>query len=257
MRLARRTLIAALVLGVAALMAAAQANARANATGPSPAGTSGAARASGSASGQDKAFMTSNAQTNLAEISAAKLALAKAGQEWHDLASKILHDHQTAQKELHQAARSTGFTLPSRPNATQLAQAKRLQAMGSAGFVAAFLQAQANGHRLSIKNTQAEIRNGSDPAVVAYAKKYLPVAESHLAMVNQAIVGGHFAATPAAPPSPISGSPSAVVTTGPLAHNAKASASSDEGWLIGLAVLIVLVIGGLLLRLRRSARPNK
>jgi putative membrane protein len=210
------------------------------------------ATAAAAPSAQDKAFMTSNAQTNLAEIAAAKIALSRShSPDIRNLATTMLADHQKAQRELESAARSAGFTLPTAPNPTQQAQAGQLQSVSTLDFPKTYLQIQAQGHLASIKATETEIRSGSDPAVVAYAKTYLPVAQMHLGMVNQAIKGTHVDVAPVTAPA-LSPAPTAVVTTGPLAHHAKASASSDVGWLIGLAALIFLGIVALGLGLRRS-----
>jgi putative membrane protein len=218
--------------------------------------TAAGAGAAGSVSVQDKAFMTTNAQTNLAEISTARIALQLSDAAMHDLAQTILDDHVKAQRELRQTARSLGFVLPSKPNAAQLAQAQKLKTVGATEFDQTYLQMQALGHRTSIANTQTEIREGTNRSVVAYAKRYLRVAQAHLGMLNQAITGGRFAATPVPPPSPAGGSATPVVTTGPLAHGAKTSPSSDTGWLIGLGAVIVLGIGALMLRLRSRAKPD-
>lgn len=202
---------------------------------------------------QDKAFMTANAQTNLAEISLANLALTHTQTiDVRNLATALLKGHQKAQQELVRVAKAVRFTLPSAPNVTQQSQAARLSKVAPYDFDKSWLTVEQQGHLTSIKNTQAEIEHGSDPTVLAYAKKYLPVAQMHLGLINQTIKGTHVAAAPIAPPGKLNPTPTAVITTGQLAHGAKTHASSDAPWLIGVTVLIALAVGGGMLRVRQS-----
>lgn len=199
--------------------------------------------------------MKTNAQTNLAEISGASIALARSGTHTvRSLAQMIKSDHEKAQSQLTAVAQSVGYTLPTKPNSFELREAKTLKTASAETFDATYLQVQIQGHRASISNTQAEIDHGTDARVVHYAKSYLPVAEKHLRMVSAAIAaersGPAGVATPQSRPADVS---SPVVTTGPLAHGAKRTPSNDMWWLIGLGIAIVLGIGALLLRLKTSA----
>jgi putative membrane protein len=211
--------------------------------------------AAASPSAQDASFMKSNAQTNLAEISGASIALARSGTRTvRSLVQMIETDHQKAQSQLTALAHSLGFTVPSKPNSFELREAKTLKTASAETFDATYLQVQLQGHRASISNTQAEIDHGTDSRVVRFAKSYLPVAEKHLRMVSQAIAaersGPAGVATPQSRPADVS---SPVVTTGPLANGAKRKPSNDMWWLIGLGIVIMLGIGALLLRLKTSA----
>jgi hypothetical protein len=166
-------------------------------------------------------------------------------------ATAMQKDHRKAQAELAAAARSAGLTLPTRPSTAQLAQSDELSKASASTFDDEYLQLQAQDHKTSIENTKKEIADGTDPAVVAYAKTYLPVAQMHLGMANQAIVGEHGDATPVRPPGATS-SPSPLVTTGPLAHGAKKSSGGNTAGLIALAVLIAIALGAFGLWLRAT-----
>ncbi len=207
--------------------------------------------ASASPSAQDKSFMTTNAQTNLAELATARLALSRSkSTAVRMFATAMTKDHRQAQTELAAAARAAGFTLPTRPSTAQLAQADKLAKAPAPAFDDEYLQLQAQGHKTSIENTKKEIADGTDPDVVAYAKTYLPVAQMHLGMANRAIVGEHGAATPVRPPG-ASGSPSALATTTAVAHGAE-KPGGNTGWLIALGVLIAIAVGAFGLWLRSA-----
>lgn len=207
---------------------------------------------------QDKAFMTANAQTNLAEISLSQLALKRTQTIGvRNLATTLMIAHRKAQTQLTDTARAVGFTLPTKPNATQLAQAAKLGTTPVLDFDKTWLTVEQQGHVLSIKNTQTEIQQGSDPAVVSYARSYLPTARMHLGLINAAIKGTHVSAAPVAPPTPLHASPAAVVTAGQLAHGAKTHPSSDAPWLIGALVLLLIIAGGGLMRLRFSMSKRR
>jgi putative membrane protein len=217
-----------------------------------------AAPAAAAPSTQDKTFMTADAQANLAEISLAKLALQRTQTiDVRNLATTLLTDHQKAQTQLADTAQAVGFTLPTTPNAAQLTDARELKVVPTLDFNKAWLGAEVSGHKLAIKNAQTEIRKGTDPRVIAYAKTALAMVQTHLGLVNETIQGTHADVPVATPPPALSTPASPVVSTGPLANGAKTSGSSDVGWLIGLLVVVLLGGAALVLRLMKSASAAK
>lgn len=210
---------------------------------------------------QDRAYLAANAQTNLAELATAKIALQRsASSTVRGLASMITADHEKAQAELKRVAATVAVTLPTSPSGEQVTQAKRLAVIGGDSFDASYLLAQARGHLASIENTEREIISGSDPDVIAYAAGYLPVAEKHLTMVDQAIVAEHAqgplpttSRTPIAPTTTSGQSPAAEVGTGTHAVARTSKPSDDAPWLIAAAVVVAVLIGAGLLWLRSSA----
>jgi putative membrane protein len=129
----------------------------------------------------DAAFLKSNEQVNLAEISLGTIAAERStGKYALKLASQTVGDHKKAEKANKAVAKATGIDLPSTPNQLQLATAKSLSGVDKVAHH--YFAEQIKGHRLSIAQTKAEIANGTSAAVVKYAKYYLPVAEMHLKM---------------------------------------------------------------------------
>ena len=150
----------------------------------------GAAAAPGAV---DSTFMAKNAQTDLAEITIGKIAQSR-GQSAaaKDLAEKTMSDHVSALAKLKTLAASMSVTLPTAPNAAQMADAAKLQSVSVDQFDLTYAQVQIAGHQLSIADTNTELASGTNAATKDYAGGYLPVAQMHLTMAQDLLssVGG-------------------------------------------------------------------
>jgi len=158
-----------------------------------------------------------------------------------ELAQMTLTGHQAALAKLQAVADQLGVTLPDAPNAEQQANAAVLKSVNTAAFDATYAQIQVAGHQKSIAGTNAEISGGADPAVVEYAKGYLPVATHHLQMAQEVVaeVGG----APTAVPAGSAGLAAATSSTTVLAQA-----------LLGVAGVGVLILGMAGVLRRRSLR---
>ncbi len=153
------------------------------------AGTAGAATARPATpkpSAQDTAWMASNAQTDLAEIAIGKLAMARS----HDadllkVAKVTMENHETVLAKLKVLAKKEGVKLPAAPSASQQKDARELESLSGSKFNLAWDNIQITGHKLSIAQTGTEISKGSAPAVISFARYYLPIAKMHLSMVEK------------------------------------------------------------------------
>jgi len=209
------------------------------------------------ASVQDTSYARTAAASNLAEIQMARVALQRTrSSSVRQVATTIMSDHKTAERQLQQVASTAGLTVPSKPNPQQLQQVAQLHSVPAGSFDVTYLQMQVGDHQTAIQNTKGEIATGSDAAVVQYARGALPVLQKHLQMSTKAMVG--VAAVEAtAPATNANPAPSNVVSTGPEAFGAKSSGSDDTGWLIGLAVVAALAIGAVLLWFRHTVGSNE
>jgi putative membrane protein len=148
----------------------------------------GAADAAAAAkpSAQDVTWMTSNAQTDLAEISLGTLVASKSTNAGTlSLAKVTKSQHKMALAKLTTIAKDFHVALPTSPNAAQLKQAAQLKKLSGITFDKTYDKDQIAGHVLSITQTKTEIKAGSDAKVVGFAKYYLPVAEMHLKMAQK------------------------------------------------------------------------
>jgi putative membrane protein len=200
---------------------------------------SGASIAVAAPNSQDTAYVTSNGQTSLAEIAIGQLALQRAQNDaTRELAQMTLADHQDALAKLQSVAAGLGIAVPTEPSADQKKDAATLQAVSDDAFDLTYAQIQVAGHQKSIAGTNQEISTGSDPALIDYAKGYLPVATMHLQMAQDALA--ELGGTPTAVPAGSGGSA------------APTSASTVWWQTIAVAAGLLLVIGGLLIVRRRQ-----
>ena len=194
-------------------------------------------------SSQDKTFVVSNAQSNLAEITLGKLGNQRAqSASVKELASVTLRDHLRLQEELKKAASSGGYQLPTQPNTMQRATAAQLKNTPTAAFDLAYSTAELKGHVLAIAAAGSETQLGSDSAVKAYATDYIPVATMHrnMASGDVAALGGQIPRSVAA-------------GTGGLAAN---DSDSSAPWTFGIAGgLALAAVSGtsIVVRRRRAA----
>jgi len=193
-------------------------------------------------SSQDTNYITSNGQTSLAEITIGELALERAQNDaTRELAQMTLTDHQAALAKLQTVAAQLGVPIPTEPSPDQKKDAETLKSVDDASFDLTYAQIQVAGHQKSIAGTNQEISAGSDPAVINYAKDYLPVATMHLEMAQDAL-------------AELGGTPSSVPAgSGGLAA---ATPGTTVGWqaLLGFIGLLAIVSGLLILRRRQSIR---
>ena len=130
---------------------------------------------------QDKTFLKSQQETNLAEISLGKVAIERATSEKvRELATKLVSDHEQV-SDLNRALSSKlGLPIPDQPSAEQQATAEKVKSQTGAAFDAAYVAAQVEGHTKSVAAAQKQISAGSHPEVKAFATEYLPKAQMHL-----------------------------------------------------------------------------
>lgn len=204
---------------------------------------SAAAPAMGAAapSDQDVTFASGNAETSLAEITIAGIALERSDDaQTRELATMTKSDHTAALKKLTAVAEQAGITLPDEPSAAQKADAATLRSVPAAEFDGTYAQIQVAGHQKSVASTNTEISSGQDTTVVAYAQGYLPTASMHLQMAQDLMAT--LGVTPTAAPAG-DGGLAAAATTG----------SSIPTVVVVLAIAL-LVLGGVVLLRRRAAR---
>jgi putative membrane protein len=138
----------------------------------------------------DRTFATKAAAGGQAEVTLGRLAAEKAGSpRVRQFGQQMVTDHSQANQELEVIAKQQNLTLPGKPDATSAATEQRLQASSGAAFDTAYARDMVQDHQQDVADFQKEASSGQDPALKAFAQKYLPVLQHHLQMAEQ-ISGG-------------------------------------------------------------------
>jgi putative membrane protein len=140
---------------------------------------------------QDKTFATKAAAGGQAEVMMGQLAEKNgSSQQVKQFGQRMVQDHTQANQELMVIARSQNLTLPTTPDAKDRSTEERLSNMKGQAFDTAYIQDMVQDHQEDIADFQKEAQNGQDPALKAFAQKYLPVLQQHLQMAKAAQSSG-------------------------------------------------------------------
>ena len=102
-----------------------------------------------------------------------------------EFGQRMVTDHSQANQELQAIAKQQNLTLPAKADAASAATEQRLKASSGAAFDSAYARDMVQDHQEDIADFQKEASSGQDPALKAFAQKYLPVLQHHLQMAQQ------------------------------------------------------------------------
>jgi putative membrane protein len=135
--------------------------------------------------GQDKTFAMKASMANEGEISAGRLAMSMGTTSTvRELGKRFIDNHTTNEAMLSSIASKEHLTLPMMPSPMDKMTAAHLKTLSGRAFDMAYLKAQQTGHEKAVALFKQEIANGTNPMLVAYAKKSLPVIEEHLQLAT-------------------------------------------------------------------------
>jgi putative membrane protein len=139
----------------------------------------------------DKTFATKAAEGGQAEVSLGQLAFEKAGsQQVRQFGQQMVKDHSQANAELQTIAKQQNLALPTKPDSASIQTEQRLKSTSGSAFDTAYARDMVKDHEEDVADFKKEAQSGQDPALKAFAQKYLPVLQHHLEMAQQ-ISGGH------------------------------------------------------------------
>jgi putative membrane protein len=132
-----------------------------------------------------RAFVEQAVVSNTVEIETSRLALASAARpDIRAFAKRMIRDHTRANAGLAKAASASGVPVP--PPSLDAGRAAKLQTLRTTppvSFDAAYVAMQAEAHQDAISLFTSYAANGSDPALVAFARRTLPTLRMHAAML--------------------------------------------------------------------------
>ncbi|HET6632404.1 MAG TPA: DUF4142 domain-containing protein [Rhodanobacteraceae bacterium] len=141
----------------------------------------------GKLSVQDRNWLRSAHQANLAEVAAGKLAQRKGtAQSVRQVGKTLVTDHSRLDMQVKHAAARIGLDLPGQPNATQQQHARMLKQKSGSAFDRAFIHLESGRHIRAIELTSKEIHKGSSPAIKQLARATEPVLKKHLHQLKNA-----------------------------------------------------------------------
>lgn len=130
----------------------------------------------------DQKIVAGMAQANMAEIAAAKLALANSqSAEVKAFAQQMIDDHSKALADVTALAQNKGVTLPADVDPKHKAMAARLSKLKGEKFDQLYMaQAAVNDHKQVHVKLKKDEAAAKDADVKALAAKMLPTVEQHL-----------------------------------------------------------------------------
>jgi putative membrane protein len=135
----------------------------------------------------DPSFVRTVAGTNLSEVELGRLADSiSTTASVKQFGQMMMTDHQQAMNELRALASSKSIQIIEALPESQTTLAQNFRSMQGLAFDTAYLSSQISGHKNTITLFQWEIDNGKDADVKAYATKYLPKIQEHLAKAQEA-----------------------------------------------------------------------
>lgn len=129
----------------------------------------------------DARFFDELARANIAEIQAAELARTKATADAvKHYATRMIKEHQPMLDALRKLGQSKGLSVPTVPDAKQMATMKRLQQQTGETFDRSYMTAMVKDHKEVLALLQDIATEAKDPALQSTAKEAMPRIKTHL-----------------------------------------------------------------------------
>jgi putative membrane protein len=129
----------------------------------------------------DQQFVTNAGYNNVDEINAGYQASTNASDSnVRSFALSLVNNYGSAQSALVLLADSFHFTVVSGPDPAHETSLNNLSGLSGLNFDTTYLRIQINDDQAAISLYQAELSNGQNAAVKAYANNYLPAIQAHL-----------------------------------------------------------------------------
>jgi putative membrane protein len=130
-------------------------------------------------------FIKDAASGGMMEVELGRLAATRAASpRVKEFGQRMVDDHGKANNELKQIAKQESVTLPETMTDQHREEVSRLSNLQGAEFDRAYMQAMLKDHQEDVEKFRQEASSGKDSSVRDFAKKTLPVLQSHLKMAQ-------------------------------------------------------------------------
>lgn len=151
-----------------------------------PQGLSDTSGPAASLSAADRTFIAQAAYGSLGEVALGELAAEQAvTPEVRGFGQTMVQEHTRMNEDLIAIASAKGVTPPSAPDPGRQAVATQLGALEGAAFDRQYIDQQLAEHQTTLTLLEGQASTGQDPALRAFAQRYMPVVERHVAMLRQ------------------------------------------------------------------------
>ena len=138
----------------------------------------------------DRQFIAKAAQSDMTEIQTSQLALKRSqNAQVKKFAQEMIQQHTQSSNKLKPLAAQKGVALPKSLGAENQALLTQLTKLSGAQFDQAYMSGQAKAHAKTQAAYQAELKQGQDTDVKAFASQVLPVVTAHLRMAQSMVAG--------------------------------------------------------------------
>lgn len=138
------------------------------------------------AASRDAQLVRGIVQANLTEIAAGRLAVAKArSRTVRRYGQHMIKEHTQLQAEGSELRSAKGVPLPTRPDSTQEAALRRLEALSGEAFDRAYLEQRVKDHAELLRLLEQAAARAADPALRLYAEHAIPRIRRHLELAGR------------------------------------------------------------------------
>ena len=103
------------------------------------------------------------------------------------LGARLAKDHRKSLKESAKLARRLGISVPAKPTPSEIWEISVVAGSSGAAFDRLYSSLEVQDHKQDIMESKDEVSGGSNPAVVADARKEIPMLRTHLRLSRKAL----------------------------------------------------------------------
>jgi putative membrane protein len=149
---------------------------------------SGAYRAPSTVSGQDQTYLQTSLEGDAFEVSAGRLALRKSqNAAVREAATRYAHDHAASGSESKRLAKRLRVQGDFAPSPSQQWEIQMLSGLSGGAFDHKYAYLEVLDHKQDLFEAKQEVENGSNPSVIASARKEIPTLSRHLKLARAAL----------------------------------------------------------------------